>query len=194
MDGMSDSSAMAASSFNQLAAMEGWPCCCDARLAFRRREFSGLVEIWRENALPQGIPKRANITHRSLGSLLASVAIYQRIPVREGVFRYRVRMIGSVLAEMLGDMTGRFLDESVPARFLPRWQATLDACFAARSPLRFLTRSDSLNKSHVLGEYFAAPLLSENGTTDLVLAAGHHSAEKSWTESCAKEIASAAAV
>jgi len=174
--------------------MEGWPCCCDAGLDFRRRELSQLVLVWRRNAPLHGIPNRTDITHRELGSLLASLAIYQRIPVGDGGFRYRVRMIGSLLAQTLGDLTGQFIDESVPARFLPRWQATLDACFAARAPLRFVTRSDSLNKNYIVAEYFEAPLLSEDGTADLVLAAGHHSAEKTWTENCIREIASAVAV
>jgi hypothetical protein len=136
MDAMPDSSAIAAS-FNELAAREGWPCCCDARLTFRRHELSHLADVWRKSTVPESIPKRTDITHRGLGALLASLAIYQRIPVGGGVFRYRVRMIGSVLAQALGDLTGRFVDETVPARFLPRWQAALDACLARTLPCAF---------------------------------------------------------
>jgi hypothetical protein len=179
----------AAAAYNAKAASEGWPALCDASLSFRRPELTALVNIWREKAGTNGIPRRQDISHRSLSSLLARIAIYQRVEGSER--RYRVRLIGTLLAQALGgDLTGRFLDESVPTQFLPRWQTALDAAIAARAPLRFVT-CGTLDRSYLAGEYFEAPLLSDNGEADLVIGAGHHSAERSWSEACTAEITAA---
>jgi hypothetical protein len=93
----------------------------------------------------------------------------------------------------MGDLTGKFLDEAIAPQFLPRWYAALDAVLEARVPLRFLSRSDTMDKKFLLGEFFEAPLLSDSGEADLVLAAGVHSAMRSWNEILEQERARAAA-
>ena len=56
--------------------------------------------------------------------------------------------MGTAFAQILGDLTGKFIDEAVPAEFVPRWHASLDATLATGAPLRFLGREDT--KGHDL--------------------------------------------
>ncbi len=169
-----------ASAFNGRAVREGWPSVCDASLSFVRPEFRHLLSIWRAAAASGEIPLRRDITHRDLRALLPRIAIYERLGDTRP--RYRVRLMGTQFASVMGDLTGRFLDEVVPAAFLSRWVAALDASLDAAAPLRFLTRSDTPGKGYLVAEYFEAPLRSDSGEASMVLAAVHFSADKSWSE------------
>ena len=51
---------------------------------------------------------------RLLKSFLRDVAIYERIGEGQGR-RYRVRLMGTAFAQILGDLTGKFIDEAIPA-------------------------------------------------------------------------------
>ncbi|HEY1612141.1 MAG TPA: PAS domain-containing protein [Rhizomicrobium sp.] len=171
-----------AASYNARAAREGWPTICDAGLSFLRPELKGLLEIWRAEAGIGGIPRRRAISHRSLRGLLARIAIYERSGGLELDARYRVRLIGSEFAEIMGDLTGKYLDEAIPAAYLPRWHTALDASLIAAAPLRFLTRSDTAGKNFLIAEYFEAPLLSECGEMTIILGAAYYSTDKRWSE------------
>lgn len=180
--------------YMQLAQENGWVGLCDPSLAFRAPELHELACQWRQAGGDGIIPRRADFTARVLKNWLPYVAIYERLLCSEKGVRYRVRLMGTRFAEHMGDLTGKFLDEAIPPQFLPRWHAALDAVLDARVPLRFLSRSDTRDKKFLLGEFFEAPLLGDNGKADLVLAAGVHSAMRSWNEILEQERARAAAV
>ena len=173
--------------FNTRAAREAWGSLCDAHLAFRCPDLSKMLALWREKAGDRPVPARGDFSLRCLKGFLRDVAIYERVALSRGHCRYRVRLMGTAFAETMGDLTGKFLDEAVPETFLPRWYAALDAAFDANAPLRFVARSDTANKSFLVAEYFEAPLLNDSGETNLVIAASHFSAARSWTETLATE-------
>ncbi|HEY5336846.1 MAG TPA: hypothetical protein VIJ85_01475, partial [Rhizomicrobium sp.] len=88
--------------------------------------------------------------------------------------------MGTQFAQVMGDLTGRFLDETIPDPFLPRWNAALDAVLDSGMPLRFVSRSDTANKAFLVGEFFEAPLLAEDGAMNLVFAAGIFTPADNW--------------
>lgn len=176
--------ATASQSFNAKARQAGWASLCDATLAFVRPEFGELLCLWREHAEAEGLPFRKHFGPRSLKALLRHVAIYER--VENGEARYRVRLMGTAFADAMGDLSGRFIDEAVAPEFLPRWYAALGAAIEARAPLRFVSRLDTVNKSYLVAEYFEAPILADDGSASLILAAGHF-APRPWTEVSAHE-------
>lgn len=165
--------------FNIRARLEGWPSVCDASLAFQRMEFRLLLATWHDFGDEDHLPSRRALTPHKLKSLLRNIAIYEK--VTNGKVRYRVRVMGSAFADIMGDMTGRFLDEAVPEEHLPRWHAALDTVLEAGAPLRFVSRADTACKSHLSGEYFQAPLLDDDGAPTLILAGGHFAARK-WSD------------
>lgn len=165
--------------YNAMCLAEGWTGLCDRTLAFRRPELAAMNAFWRQVAGDDPVPKRADISPRALKDHLPHVAIYERVKL-ENRFSYRVRLMGTQFAQVMGDLTGKFLDKALPPQFLPRWNAALDAVLDAGTPLRFVSRSDTANKSYLVGEYFEAPLLGDDGSMNLVIAAGIFTAAEDW--------------
>jgi hypothetical protein len=165
--------------YNAMCLAEGWAGLCDRTLAFRRPELAAMGALWRQVAGNDPVPKRADISPRSLKDHLPNVAIYERLKV-EGRYSYRVRLMGTQFARVMGDLTGKFLDHALPPQFVPRWHAALDAVLESGVPLRFVSRSDTANKSYLVGEYFEAPLLGDDGAMNLVIAAGIFTAAEDW--------------
>lgn len=167
--------------FNDLAATEGWPAICDRGAAFERRELNEILAIWREKAAGRLMPTRKDMTARVLKPYLPHVTIYERVAASSGNWRYRVRLMGTQFSKVMGDLTGKFIDEAVPKQFLPRWTAALDEPLNVCAPVRFLSRSDTNNMSYLVAEYFSAPLLGDSGHPNMIFSAGYFSAEKPWT-------------
>ena len=83
-------------------------------------------------------------------------------------------------------MYGKYLDEAVPSADVPRWHAALDAVLEAGAPLRFVSRADTANQAFPVGEYFEAPILSDDGSPNMILAAGLF-APRHWADVTARE-------
>jgi hypothetical protein len=166
--------------YNAMAQAEGWGGVCDSTLSFRARELENLLAIWRDRAGTAAAPKREDLTPKLLKAYLPHIAIYERVIGESGQRRYRVRLMGTQFAQVMGDMANKFLDETVPPAFLPRWHAALDAVLDGGVALRFYTRSDTANKSFLIGEYLEAPLLDSNGAMTKVFAAGYYTSANDW--------------
>lgn len=143
--------------FNARASVERWATHCDPALRFEDERLASLVGIWRAVGA-DGLPKREDFTARILARHLQHLTFVERI---DG--RYRFRLFGTALARFTGDWTGRFLDETVPAQFLPSWLATYDTTLEARAPLRFTARFRAAELAHIQAETLAAPLADAAG-------------------------------
>ncbi len=167
--------------FNAQSLAQGWAGLCDRTLAFRRPELAALGALWRQVAGSAPIPKRADLAPRTLKEHLPNVAIYERVVV-DDVRRYRVRLMGTRFAQVMGDFTGKFIDSVLPPEFVVRWNAALDAVLESGVPLRFVSRSDTAGKPFLVGEFFEAPLLADDGTMNLVIAAGIFTPAENWQD------------
>ena len=165
-----------------LAAREGqWHSLCDATLRFNHPDLIRLLALWRNEAGDRPVPLRSTMSPRLLKSFLRDIAIYERVGEGAGR-RYRVRLMGTAFAQVLGDLTGKFLDEAVPAEFAPRWHASLDATLGTRAPLRFLGREDTRGLTFLTGEFLSAPLAADDGQVNLVLSGARYSGKRPWEE------------
>lgn len=170
-----------AAAFNRAAKGADWHSLCDVTLRFNHPDLARLLSLWRSEAGENPIPFRRTMSPRLLKSFLRDVAIYER--VGEGLERrYRVRLMGTAFAQILGDLTGKFIDEAIPAEFVPLWHASLDATLGAGAPLRFLGREDTKGMTFLTGEFFSAPLLADDGRANLVIAAARYSGKRPWEE------------
>src|ERR1700761_9596306 len=131
-----------AAEYNRAAKAGDWASLCDVTLSFLHADLIKLHELWKSEAGPAGIPQRRIMSPRLLKSFLRDIAIYERIGDGEAR-RYPVRLMGTSFAQILGDLTGKFVDEAVPAAVLPRWYGALDATLGEKAPLRFLGREDT---------------------------------------------------
>lgn len=171
-----------AAEYNAAATSGGWHSLCDPTLSFIHPELVRLYELWRSEAGDSGVPLRRAMSPRLLKSFLRDIAIYERLKDDTGRRRYRVRLIGTAFAQIVGDLTAKFVDEAIPAEFVPRWQASLDATLGHGAPLRFLGREDTNRMTFLTGEFFSAPLLADDGQMNLVLAAARFSGKRPWEE------------
>ena len=168
-----------AEALNDAAARNGWPILCDASCDFTNLMLAELLELWRGEA-GNGIPQRHAMTARKLQPFMRNVAIYERIG--DGVHRrYRVRLMGSGIVQYYGELTGKYVDEVVPERYLPRWYAISDLPLLSCKPVRLLLRADTFDKSYMVAEYLCAPLQSESGLVKFVLLGMLFDGRRPWT-------------
>lgn len=171
-----------AADFNAAASKGGWHSLCDETLQFAHPDLVRLLELWRSETGEDGIPLRRVMSPRLLKSFLRDIALYERVKGDDGRRRYRVRLIGTAFSQIVGDLTGKFVDEALAADFVPRWHAALDATLAKGAPLRFLGREDTNRMTFLTGEFFSAPLIADDGQMNLVLAAARYSGKHPWEQ------------
>jgi hypothetical protein len=174
-----------AAEYNRASKEGNWHSLCDATLRFNHPDLSRLLALWQSEAKETSIPLRRTMSPRLLKSFLRDVAIYERIGEGQGR-RYRVRLMGTAFAQILGDLTGKFIDEAVAADYVPRWHASLDVTLGAGAPLRFLGREDTKGLTFLTGEFFSAPLIADDGQANLVLAAARYSGKRPWEDADAE--------
>ena len=129
-----------ASEYNDAAKKNGWPTLCDASAKFVHPDLCRLLGLWRRQAKAHGIPLHADMTPRQLKSFLGDIALYERIAPPGARRRWRVRQMGSSFGQIMGELSGKFLDETVPADLLPRWDCARYHAGAAGAPAVFESR------------------------------------------------------
>ena len=171
---------------NENARCRGWPIVYDPTCQFAPGGQNDLLLAWRKLAEAE-IPKRQEMSARLLKPLLRSIAIYERIG-DGGARRYRVRLQGSAVVEVIGEITGRTLDEALPEKFLPRWYPMFDVPLATEAPLRILARVDTVQKDFIYGENLCLPLRADDdGEIRLVLISTRYDGTRPWAEAATEE-------
>lgn len=164
---------------NRLAPDRGWKVRGDGASRYYLPEMADIDAIWRANA-GTGIPYRNSMTARLLQRYLTIVMLHECVPGPGGSRRYRTRIMGGETAEEVGEGSGRFYDEFLPAAALPMWNAMSDATLAHGGPVRFILGGRKLDSTVVAGEIFSGPLLTDDGRADLILSAGRFNAAWQW--------------
>jgi hypothetical protein len=177
-----------AAALNQAAAARGWPIIADDTCDCDHAMLRELLALWQDEA-KAGIPARTAMTARKLQPFMRNIAIYERIG--EGhQRRYRVRLMGSGIVQYYGELTGKYVDEVVPEKFLDRWYAISDIALLSGKPARLLLRADTFDKSYMVAEYLCAPLQSDSGLTKFILIGMVFDGRRPWNvvEAEAREI------
>ncbi|MBU6297080.1 MAG: PAS domain-containing protein [Alphaproteobacteria bacterium] len=156
-----------AAAFNAWAEEKGWPAFCDDGLVFESPFLAELLEIWRKQAGERPIPRRREMTARALKTHLTQIAIFER--VSEEPSRYRTRLMGTKLAQILGDMQGKFLDDAAPPETVERWHTVLDLVLSEKRPLRFFNPVAYKQREYLQAESIGAPLTESDGPPTMVL-------------------------
>src|SRR6185312_11938863 len=148
-------------------------------LSFDKLDLLRLVTVWQDKRDGRAIPSRGDLTARDLKDVLNRTLLFERIEAPEGR-RYRVRLMATGLTRIWGDLTGKYVDEAVPAKLLPRWHAFLDVTLAAGRPLRFVARVDYQQKDFLVAEIAAAPVSDDLGNPTMVICALNVSGDTPW--------------
>jgi len=142
---------------------------CDPTLDFESGILHCALTAWRGEAGSEGIPARSRLTARLLKDILGNVTIFERL--EETPSCYRVRLMGTRITAVLGEMQGKTLDEVLPTDAFVRWTAVLDATLTDLRPLRFASCVAFKKLDFLQAEILLAPLLNERGQPSMVFAA-----------------------
>ena len=140
---------------NELARQRDWFVEGDPECRFIFAELKDLDAIWRGKAGARGIPFRREMTLRLLHPFSKMMVLHERICRPTGTRRYRVRLVGSQAAQVIGEVSGKFYDEFLRENYVAMWNAMSDAVLAQGAPLRLLIRADELDKNFLFGEFLA---------------------------------------
>lgn len=151
------------------AVAEGWPFHCDSKLEFERPELNRLRDIWHAVADTAGVPARTDFDARTLKPFLRNISILERVFVDSDKWRYRIRLMGSAIAEIAGDSTGHFLDQQLAPEFLRIWTNAHDAVLDGGMPMRFVSDFRVPQLSYLDGESMLTPLADAHGRLTLIL-------------------------
>lgn len=156
-------------SLDRRAQLEKWPFRCDDGRAFERHELNELRDIWCSLANGRAAPSRGDFDARTLKPFLRNITILERVRIDPTTWRYRVRLAGSTIAEIVGDHTGKFLEEYLPAEVIPRWTAAYDAGIASPRPLRLVAEFILPRMNYLCGEALLAPLADQGGAVSMII-------------------------
>lgn len=157
---------------NAMAQRRGWTFTCDRRLEFEAAQLSATLALWRSRALAGRLPARADFSMRDLKGVLTDLIVFDVVRDEQRM-RFRCRNIGSHAVGFLGELTGRFLEESLPPAASERTAACYSAIVEASCPLRFVTRFSMDKINFLTAEFIGVPLASDGVTVDMVMSVTH---------------------
>lgn len=130
-----------------------------------------LLEYWRSKRLGDRFPRRAAIEPRDLVEILPYLLIIDRLDGAES--DYRFRLVGTRIAEIEGDCTGRLLSELFPdrRRHARIWRHYDEAC--AGLVQRRNENLGWLGKSWIGYEVVLLPLLDAGGAVGHLIGTAH---------------------
>jgi hypothetical protein len=141
----------------------------DPSLCFAHPDLAALYEIWHKLRGARAMPSRADFTARVLKPYLRHVTIVDVIGAHAGARRFRHRFVGTAIVALVGEQTGRYVDEIVPPDEMARWAAALDAIIDGRSPARYQSRFPLRPFSHLTAEWLVAPLSDDGERANMVM-------------------------
>ncbi len=126
------------------------------------------------------MPSRSDITPRDLKDILRTVLLFER--VSQNPSHYRWRLIGTGLTSILGENTGKTLEESLPPAHIERWTDCGDMILEGGQPLRFLGRVHAQGREYLDAENLFVPLANDNGEPSFILGQCRYTPRRSETE------------
>jgi hypothetical protein len=150
------------------SAADGWGGTFEYATAFTEPKLNDVLKLWKKKA-GGGIPARTSFAARELVDVLPNFWLAETVH-EDGRLRYRIRRAGTAVAAVMGDMTGKFLDEAIPQPLVRRWEMATAAFIACSRPVRFNTIVDLPHANFLLSESFNAPLLDIHGAQTILMA------------------------
>jgi hypothetical protein len=140
------------------------PPVLDASLSFESQVLKDAFAEWSRHT---PLPSRADFTPRNAKSFLGNMVIFEQ---QDATFR--IRLMGTRITTVLGEMQGKVLEEALPADVAARWKAVLIRTLETQTPVRVLKQVGFKDLHFLRAEILVAPLRdSENHPTMLLTVA-----------------------
>ena len=139
------------------------PADCDPRL---RR----LAEYLAAQAPPGKLPGRQHLTPEDIPEILPYITLCDVVPQENGGRRYRVRLAGTHVVELLGtDPTGKFIDEVLPPKMCAEIIKRYDEVVRTKQPSYQTGELKNAGREHVRFERAAFPLARDGENVDMLI-------------------------
>ncbi len=136
----------------------------DASLAFESDVLKSAWQEWSRLATA-GVPHRSAFTPHNAKPFLAHLVIFER---RNSTFL--IRLMGTKVSAVIGEMQGRILEEALPADVAARWRKVLSEVLRSGKPIRAVTAVGFRNLNYLQAEILLAPLLDDKEEQSMVFA------------------------
>ncbi len=134
----------------------------DESLAFESPILRDAYAAWSRVG---GIPARSAFTPRTSKTFLGNLLIFEW---KNDTFL--IRLMGTRISSVVGEMQGKLLEEAVPVEVAQRWKIVLSDVMQEAKPVR-VVKTVAFNDLHYLqAELFLAPLLDAEGQPTMMLA------------------------
>ena len=132
----------------------------DETLACLHPVTAELARYWKSKCKAGGFPSRSDIDPIDLRGILSHIVLFDVVPQvsGQGAYRYKFRLVGNETMAVLGNVTGRFLDEVLPAASQVRTIGVLDRAVTGRKPLRNVGRVHIPRFDYCVSEAICLPL------------------------------------
>ncbi len=131
-----------------------------------------LLEYWDVKRGARDFPRRADIDPLDLGFMLERIAlteVHEPSEVHESPRRYRLRLVGSWWAQLVGyEMTGMWLDDLPHANLSTLTSRTYDNLLTARRPL-CTARDAWIDDKRLSYEILLLPLAEDNTRISMIV-------------------------
>jgi hypothetical protein len=171
----------------RVAGSHGAPWFGSYELDFATPQLKQAAAVWEAKRGSRTMPSRGDLGIRDLKLVLPNITFMDIVRGTEQT-RFRVRMMGSMLDELVAPVTGRFIDEVVPPHFAQKWTAQWMPAVDGRKPRRAAGRVEYAERSWYVAESLYAPLAQDGETPDiLMVVAFYHATDKG--EGASRDIA-----
>lgn len=162
----------------RVAGSHGAPWFGSYALDFATPQLTQAAAVWAAKRGSRTMPSRGDLGIRDLKLVLPSITFLDIVREGERV-RFRVRMMGSLLDELVAPITGRFVDEVLPAHFAQKWATQWMPAVDGRKPRRAAGRVEYAERHWYVAESLYAPLAEDGETPDiLMVVACYHAIDK----------------
>lgn len=143
--------------------VSGLPDNCDLRI---RR----LAEYLAAEAPPGKLPGRQHVVPDKIPELLTYVTLFDVIPQHDGTRRYRTRLAGTHVVELMGtDPTGKYLDEYLPGEESAAVRERYDQVVLTKLPSYRAALLQNPGREHVRFQRAAFPLARDGEKVDMLI-------------------------
>jgi hypothetical protein len=164
---------------SRLAGSHGAPWFGSYDLNFVTPQLKQAAQVWEAKRGARTMPSRGDFGIRDLKFALPNITFMDIVRGGERL-RFRVRMMGSMLDELVAPITGRFIDEVVPEHFATKWAAQWMPAIDGRRLRRAAGRVEYAERRWYVAESLYAPLAEDGETPDiLMVVAFYHAIDKS---------------
>jgi hypothetical protein len=129
--------------------------------------FLEFYEYWRRKAAGKAMPSRADLDPLEIPQLLPGVFLVDVVPGPPR--RFRFRLVGTRIAELEGEMTGKFLDEFIPGSSGTAMGRQYEDAAEGRIGMRRETlRWHEHERQHINYDVLLLPLSRDGATIDML--------------------------